>query len=262
MSNDARLAAQHRGRVGVRVAHQGEAVEARDAPVHRRIGGEPRLHGEDVGREVAVALLHRVEAGLRAQHGEPGRPHVGRDEVGVRPALQGDLQQVPRVEPQDRPAVRRDVADRPEPLADAARRLQVGGVDQVMDLPRPVPLLVDGGDLHLQQEADRAVARRREPRARSPARSRAAGGTGPGSAGTSLLADLLEPRRMGEVAGSDDRDPLAPRPEGKMLQIRVPARRPGVFGVDVEIGVEAHGMDSRNRRNGIPGMAVLSIRVF
>ncbi len=106
------LAAQHGRRVGVRVADQGEAVEPRDPPVHRRIGGEPRLHREDVRRQIAVALLHRVEARLRAQDGEPGRPDVGGDQIGVRPALQGDLQQVPRVEPEDGPAVRVEVADR------------------------------------------------------------------------------------------------------------------------------------------------------
>src|SRR5437763_6234602 len=63
----------------------------------------------------------------------------------------------------------------------------------------------------------------------------------PGLGRHELLADLLEPGGMGEVAGPDDGDPLPARPQGEMLQIRVPAGGPGVLRVDVEIGVEAHG---------------------
>ena len=45
---DIGLACQFRRRVRVRVAHQRIAVELRDAPVHRRVGGEPGLQREDL----------------------------------------------------------------------------------------------------------------------------------------------------------------------------------------------------------------------
>src|SRR6185312_7184413 len=162
--------------------------------------------------------------------------------------LESDLQQVAGVEPQDRPAVRRDVADRAQAFPDTARGLQAGGVEEMVDLPRPFALLVDGRDLDLQQEAHGAVARRRKlsrhlaldlrPQAEQARLGR-----------QELGPDLLPPGRMGEVAGSHHRDPLAPRPQRKMLQIRIPACGPGVFGVNVEVSVEAHGMEVRNGKN-------------
>ena len=84
-----RLARQLLGRVRVGVGDQRVAVQVRHAPVHRRIGREAGLQGEDVRRQVAEALLHRVEAGLRAEQREPGRPDVRGDQVaapGRRPA--------------------------------------------------------------------------------------------------------------------------------------------------------------------------------
>ena len=245
------LAPQHRRRVGVRVADQGEAVEPRDAPVHRRIGGEPGLHREEVRGEVAVALLDRIEARLRAEHGEPGGPDVRRDQIGVGAARQRDLEQVPRVEAEDRPAVRGEVADRAELFPQAGRGLEAGGVDQVVDLAGPVPLFVDGRDLDLEEEPGRPVAGRRQlpldlaldlrAQAEEPRLGR-----------DELAADLLEPGRMREVAGTDDGDPLAPRPQRQVLEIGVPARGAGVLRVDMEIGVEHWRHGKTDRRNDKP----------
>src|SRR5262245_9819230 len=46
---------------------------------------------------------------------------------------------------------------------------------------------------------------------------------------------------MGEVAGADHADALAARPGGELLEIEIPARRPRVSRVDVQVRVEAHG---------------------
>jgi hypothetical protein len=51
-----RLAAEFSGRMGIRVGDQSVAVEHRQSPIHRRIGGKPGLDGEDVIGEVAVTL--------------------------------------------------------------------------------------------------------------------------------------------------------------------------------------------------------------
>ena len=46
--------------------------------------------------------------------------------------------------------------------ATAVGGVEVGHIDQVVDFPRPVGLLVDGGDLDLEHEAHRRAARRRQ----------------------------------------------------------------------------------------------------
>src|SRR5262245_40820833 len=119
-----------------------------------------------------------------------------------------------------------------------------------MDFAGAVSLLVDRRDLDLQQEPRRAVAGRRKPLLdlaldlRPQAEEARLGRH-------ELGADLLEPRRMGEVAGADDGETLPPRPERHMLQVRVPAGGAGVLGVDVKIGVEAHGTERRNAGDSI-----------
>ena len=58
------LAPQFGRRVRVGVGHQAVAVERRQPPIHRRVGGEAGLDGKDVVREIAVALADGVEARL------------------------------------------------------------------------------------------------------------------------------------------------------------------------------------------------------
>ena len=50
---------------------------------------------------------------------------------------------------------------------------------------------------------------------------------------------------MGEVAGADHADAFAARPGGEVLEIEIPARRPRVFRVDVQVRVEAHVSHAR-----------------
>src|SRR5215469_4914563 len=56
--------------------------------------------------------------------------------------------------------------------------------------------------------------------------------------GDQVLPQFLRPSRMRKVARADDRDPLAKRPPGEMLEVAVPAAGAGEPGVDVQVGVE------------------------
>ena len=248
---DAHLPSELFRGVGVGVGHEPETVQGRHPPVHRRVRGEARLHREDVGAQVPVAVVDGVEARLRAQRGEPGRPDMGGNEIGAGVRFQGDLQQVPGIEAQDRASVRVQVADPRQAVHHPLRRVEAGGVDQVVDLARLVELLVDGRDLDREHEPHRAPAApagRRKPLLDGPLQIRPQAEQ-PRLRGHELFLQLGPPRRMGEVAGGDDADALLARPDGQMLEIAVPAGRAGVLGVDVQIGVEGH----------VPGFRLLDL---
>ena len=129
---------------------------------------------------------------------------------------------------------------RAEPRRDAVGGREIRRVDQVMDFPGLVALLVDGRDLHLEHEAHRRAAGRRQASRRRPARCPARRRNRPGLGRDELLLQLGRPGRMAEVAGADDADALARRPPGEVLEIEVAAGRAGIFRVHVQVGVEAH----------------------
>ena len=113
-----------------------------------------------------------------------------------------------------------------------------------MDLPSLVAFFVDGRDFHLEHEAHRRAAGRRQgahQRGLDFRREAIEAGLGRHQ----LRFELRRPGRMGEVAGGHDRDALAGRPMGEMLKIEVAARRAGVFRVDVQVRVEPHGAPPR-----------------
>ena len=233
-----RLPAEHGRRVRVGVGHEPVPVEAGHPPVHRGVGGQPGLDGADVVREVGVAVRHPVEAGLRAEHGEPRRPGVRGHQVAPVAAGQGDLEQVARVEPEDRPPVGGQVADPGERAGDRVDRVERRRVEQVVHLPRPVVALVDRGDLRRQHEPHRRAARGRQravhralqvrPQPEQPRRVR-----------HQLRAEFLPPHRVREVAGADDAQSLTPGPPGEVLQVAVPAAGAGELGVNVQVRVRA-----------------------
>ena len=197
-------------------------------------------------RQVPIAVVHGVEARLGAQRGEPRGPDVGRHQVRSGPRLQRHLQQMPGVQSQDRPPVRVQVADLGKAGNQPVRGVEVRGVDQVMDLPGLVALLVDGRDLHRQHEPDRieaAGAGRRKLSLHGPFEV-GAQAEEPGLRGDELLLQLSPPGRMGEVARADDADALLARPDGQVLQVAVPAGGAGESRVDVQIRVEGHGARS------------------
>ena len=192
--------------------------------------------------QVAVAVLDGVEAGLGAEHREPGGPDVRRDQHPAAPGgLQHDLQQIAAVEAQDRPPVGVDVADGDQRPVQGRRGLQVGQADQVVHLARPLAVLVDVADLHGQHEAHvggRAGARdlRRQLRRQlGPQRQQ------PAAVVDEPLLQLCEPARVGEVAGPHQADALALSPDPEVLEVELLARRPGEARVDVQVGHQLHG---------------------
>ena len=149
-----RLAAEHGRRMRVRVAHQLIAVQRRAHPVHGGIRREPGLDREYLAGQVPVAVGDEIEPGFRAKDGEPRCPCVGRDEVAAGSARQGDLQEVPRGQAENRPAIRGKVADLAQRFGDPVRGLESRRVDQVVNFPGPVAATVDRGYLGREQETN------------------------------------------------------------------------------------------------------------
>jgi hypothetical protein len=192
-----------------------------------------------VAGQVAVAFLDRVEAGLRAERGEPRRPDVRRHEVGVRPGVERHFQQIARIEAEDGPAVGSDVADPREAGRQPVGAGEIGQIDQVVDLARALALLVDGRNLGGEHEAHRRPAGRRQGRQHlgfevRPQGEQAVAGR------HELVLHLGQPRRMHAIAGGDHRDALARRPPGKVFQVEVAAGGAGMAGMYVQVGVERH----------------------
>ena len=117
---------------------------------------------------------------------------------------------------------------------------EIGRVDQVVNLPRAIALLVDGRDFDREHEPHvrRRCGAGKQPRHLflDPARQAEEAGLG----GHELLAKLRTPGGMREIAGGDEIDALHPRGGGEMLEIEVAAGRAGIFRMDVKIGGEAH----------------------
>ena len=233
------LAPELAGRMRIGIGGEPIAVEQRHAPVHRRVGREPGLDRKNMIGQIAVAFGNRIEAGLRAERREPRRPDMRRHQIGVGTRVERDLQQVARVEPEDRAAVGGDVADARKALGDAVGTREIGRVDEVMDFARAPGLLVDRGNFHFEHEAHVGAAGGRK----LPGDALfdvVAQAEQPGLGGNELVLEFRAPGRMGEVAGADDGDALAGCPPGEVLEVEVPAGRARIFRVNVQVGVEAH----------------------
>ena len=246
-----RLPAQLGGGMGVGVGDQGESVQGRDPPVHGRIRGEARLHRVDVAGQIPEALLHGIEAGEGAKQSEVGRPDVSGDEFRVRAGVQGQLQQVPTVQPQNGPSVGVDVADGLQPGGELVRRLQRGQQDQVVDFPGSAVALVDAADLPGDNEPGR-LARGDIRQAQILAQ-----GIDALSGGHQLLPQLGAPSGVGEVPGAHHSDALSPGPPVQVGEISVLTGGPGKAGVDVEVG-NVHG--SPPLSNQVDSIIISSIR--
>ena len=228
-------------RVGV--ADQAVPVQGRAGPVHRRIRRQAGLHREDVPGQVGVAVTDRVEAGLRAEHGEPGRPHVSGHQEAVRVGRERDVQQVAGIEPEDRPPVRGQVADLGQRRGDPVRGVETRRVDKVVNLPGALGAAVDRGYLDREHEPDRARTGGRGV-ADEPSLEL---GTDPEQAGLGRdqgLPELGGPRRMREIPGAEHAQALAQGPRGKMLDIAVLAARAREPRMNMKVGDEHVGSDT------------------
>src|SRR5439155_20607575 len=145
-----RLAADLSRRMSVGVRDELEAVELRQTTVHWRVGRQAGLQREDARRQNAVALLDGIEAALRAEHGEPRRPDMRRNEVSAIARFERNFEQITRIEAKDRAAIGVEVSDTGKTRDEALRRGETRNVVKVVDLPRLVAFFVNRGDLDLQ----------------------------------------------------------------------------------------------------------------
>ena len=233
----ARFAADLGRRVCVGIGDQRKAVQLRQPPVHRRIGRQAGFQRKDLGGQVAVTLSDRIETGLRAQDGKPRRPNVRRDQETTVAAVQRELQQVPRIQAQNGPAVGCQVADFGQLLNQPFRLFPARNVDQVMHLASPRAAFVDRRDFDLQHEAHgrragggqffihaalQVVDQAKQARFRRD----------------QIPLQFGEPLGVRKVACAQQAYALAARPPGQVRQIGLPAGGARVLGVDMQISVE------------------------
>ena len=184
----------------------------------------------DHGGQVSEALLHRIKAGESPKHGKMGRPDMGRHKNSLRADIQGKLQQIVAGYAQDRPSVGMDVPHGLQLCSHPLRRLKVRQDNEVVDLPDPALLFVDGADL---PGDDKAGLRK--------------GSCRPGNCLLFLqgikallrrhqgLPQLLPPGRVGEVPGADEADALLPSCQGQCLHRQIFAGGSGISGMNVQI---------------------------
>ena len=83
---------------------------------------------------------------------------MGRDEIALWVGLQHNFEQIARIQPQNRAAIRTNVADPFQPCLQPFQRGKGGHKDQVVDFANGVVFLVDVADLTTQQKAHRPLA--------------------------------------------------------------------------------------------------------
>ena len=227
-----RLARQLGRRMGIRVRDERIAVQIRDAPTHGWVGGKASLHGKDLIGQIAKTFFHRVKTRLGAKHGKPRRPDVGGDKVAARVGLQRNLQQITRIQPQDRPAIGANVANALQPGLKEIKRRKAGEKAEIVHFAHLVMALVDVADLAAQQKAHRGVTgcghlrldRRKQLlfQPKEPILRR-----------LQLGAQLGQPARVGNIPRGHHLHPLDLRPFGEVLQVEILAGRPRIVGMNV-----------------------------
>ena len=229
--------------MGVGAGDHEQMVEVAPAPVHIRVGGKAGLGGEDVGRKIFETLVKTVEAGLRAEEGEPRRPDMGGNHVGAG-YLQHHRQQVFHVKAEDGAPVGLQVSYGVELGAEPVGTVEVGHIDKAVYLAHLAVLLVDRAYLGFQHElrsfelhagklgylAGELVAGERLLQAVE--------------AGVFVqfkaVAQFLPPYRVREVAGGKHVYALGPGPCRKVRNRQGFAGGAGEAGMDMQVSSE-HG---------------------
>ena len=210
------LAPQVSPGMGVGIGNERIAVQGADHAVHGRIGRKARFQGEDMFREVAVAVFQTVKAGFGAKQRKPRRPDVCGNHDPVGRAFQQDFQQVAGIQPQNGPTVRGQIADLRQPQGEAFCVLQAGHKDQVVDFAHLAQAFVDGTDFGLEQE------KRPLPRAHilRQALQRLGRAPQPVQAAFRVRLQLFRqfgpPLGVGKIAGAQQVNALAARPGRQM----------------------------------------------
>ena len=134
------LAAKLRRAVGVR----GETKVSPSSPLTRQFmgGSEERpVSTAWMGRPGRQSTPPPYQTPKTPEHGKMGSPDVGRDEHSVGAAVQGELQQVAAVQPQDGPPVRMQVAHRSSRRASSSASSRPGSRIRLCTLRTLSPFL-------------------------------------------------------------------------------------------------------------------------
>jgi PHP family Zn ribbon phosphoesterase len=91
----------------VGVLHRLRALADRSEPARL---DEPGFQSKNFSRQIAEAILYAVKTGFGAEKREPRRPYMIGDKRGPAVCFQNHFQQVPAVQPQDRPSVGRKIS--------------------------------------------------------------------------------------------------------------------------------------------------------
>src|SRR3989338_5007637 len=89
------------------------------------------------------AILYPVKSGGRAKQAKPGGPDMPGDNKAFGVNVKDDPVQLRGIQPQDRPAVRGQVAQPGEVVIDLIHGLKRGGKDDVVDAVAAVILRID-----------------------------------------------------------------------------------------------------------------------
>ena len=146
--------------------------------------------------------------------------------------VEDDLEQVARIEAQNRAAVGADVADFFQRSLDFCHGVEVRREDHVMDLARLAVLFIDAADFAAQQEAHGRMAGRRR-RLLHRGRQIVFQTKKPVFGWLQAGAHLLQPARMGNIAAANDMHAFELRPTGELFQRQVFAGRAGKVRMDV-----------------------------
>ena len=138
-------------------------------------------------------------------------------------------------------SVRLDIADGAQAGLQKFGGIESGRQDDVMHLPYAADPLVDVRYLDRQHETNRRPAGSRNLAVHRPLDL----GSQPEQTllgRLQFLLQLIHPARVNEIPGAHHPDALQLGPLVQVFQIQVPAGRPRVMGVEMQIGVEGQGV--------------------
>ena len=165
---------------------------------------------------------------------------MGRHQETARIGRQRDVQQITRIQTENRPAVRCQVADLGQRRGDPVGGIEARRVNKVVHLPGALSAPVNGGYLDGKHEPDRAGADGRgiaeEPFFKlRPDPEQAGLGRDEG------FPQFRRPRGVGEISGSEHGETLAQRPRRKVLDIAVLAAGARESRMNMQVSVEHVG---------------------
>ncbi len=105
-------------------------------------------------RQVAEALVDRIETGFGPQKGKPRRSTREPNEEGLGIDFKGNLQEVPAVQAQYRPAVGSDVSNAIQAGVETFHGFAIRYKNQVVNLSCGSVLLVYGAYFHIEKETN------------------------------------------------------------------------------------------------------------